>query len=120
MRARRALVTLLAGGLAATVAAPALAHTGVVSSGPKKGAVVEHLPKTIIVNFSEAPQRLVNGQVLMGGTSHAVRARLSARNARQVRITTRSDQVGRYTVRIMVLAPDGDQQLVTFRFRVAR
>lgn len=120
MRARRAMITLLAGGLTAAIAAPALAHTEVVSSGPKKGAVVKHLPKTIILNFTEAPQRVLKGQVLLAGKDHAVKARLNPKNARQVRITTKTDTVGRYTVKLTLIAPDGDDQLVTYTFRVAR
>jgi methionine-rich copper-binding protein CopC len=120
MRARRALITLLAGGLTAAAAVPALAHTEVISRGPKRGAVVKHLPKTIILNFTEAPQRVVKGQVLLAGKDHAVTAKLNPKNARQVRITTKSDTVGKYTVKLTLIAPDGDNQLVTYKFRVAR
>ncbi len=65
MYARRALVGLLAAASLAGAAAPALAHTELVSTSPKKGAVVKHLPATIKMNFTEAPQRVVSGRLLV-------------------------------------------------------
>jgi methionine-rich copper-binding protein CopC len=120
MRAPRATVTLLACGLAAATAVPALAHTDLVSSGPRKGAVVTAMPKTIILNFEEPLQKVTGGAVLLNGTNYAVTTRLSAKNASQVRITTKSNKVGRYTVKATVTSTDGHTFSVSYRFRVKR
>ena len=121
MHARRALTALLVGGLTVAATTPALAHTGLVSSGPKEGAVVAHLPRTVIVNLSAAPQEVVTSQILFAGADDvATRTRLNPTNARQVRISTRTDRPGAYTVKITILLPDGHTQLVSYRFRVRR
>jgi len=120
MRPRRALVTLLVAGLTAAAAVPALAHTELVSTGPKNGVVVKHLPKTIVLNLTEAPHSADSGTVTLNGTDHAVKTRLNAKNARQVRITTKSDQVGKYTVKVKVTADDGHHEVFTWSFRVTR
>lgn len=122
MNARRALVGALATATLAAAAAPALAHTELVSTSPAKGAVVKHLPSTIRMNFTEAPQRLVSTRVLRAGskTNHRTAAKLNPRNARQVVITTTGDQVGSYTVIVRLVAPDGDTQVVHFAFKVKR
>ncbi len=120
MRVRRALVPLAAAGLIAAGAVPALAHTELVSSGPKKGAVVTHLPGTVVLNFSEALQKVKGGTLKVNGSNRAVRVRLNPRNASQVRITTKGDAEGRYTARVTLLAPDGDTQVVSYSFRVSR
>ena len=120
MRARRALVPLAAAGLIAAAAVPALAHTELVSSGPKKGSVRTHLPRTVILNFSEPLQKVTAGSLILKGSNRAVRVRLNPRNASQVRITTRGDAQGRYTAKVTLLAPDGDTQVVSYSFRVRR
>lgn len=122
MHARRAIVALLAGGALAGGAVPALAHTELVATTPARGAVVRHLPATITLSFSQAAQRVSGGRVLRAGSkvNHARSARLNPRNARQVRIATRLDQVGQYTVVVRLVAPDGDPQVAVFRFRVTR
>lgn len=120
MRTRRALVTLLAAGLTATAAGPALAHTGLVSSGPRSGAVVKHLPKTVILNFGEPLQTIESADVLLGTTDHARKAVLNRRNARQIRITTKTDTQGLYTVKVKLVTADGHHQQVSYRFRVKR
>ena len=122
MYARRAFVGQLAGATLSGAAVPALAHTELVSSSPARGAVVGHLPSTITMRFTEAPQKTLGSRVLLAGsrTNHATRTRLNPKNARQVQITTTGDQVGQYTVVLKVLAPDGDPQTVVYRFRVKR
>jgi methionine-rich copper-binding protein CopC len=122
MNARRSLVGLLAAAFLAGAAVPALAHTELVSTSPAKGAVVKHLPATITMRFTEAPQKVVSGRVLLAGstTNHATRTRLNPKNAREVLMTTRKDQVGAYTVVVKLIAPDGDSQSVVYRFRVKR
>jgi len=120
MHARRALVTLLAAGLTATAAVPALAHTELVSSGPESGAVVKHLPKTVVLNFGETLQTVESATVVTGTENHAVKARLNPKNARQVRITTRTDTQGRYTVTVKLVTSDGHHQQVRYAFRVKR
>ena len=122
MYARRALTGLLAAASLAGAAVPALAHTELVSSSPKKGAVVTHLPATIKMNFTEAPNRVVSGRVLVAGSTvnHATRSRLNPKNARQALITTKDDVVGQYTVVLKLIAPDGDPQTAVYRFRVRR
>lgn len=122
MHARRALIGLLAGASLAGAAVPALAHTELVATSPARGAVVKHLPATITLRFTEAPQKALGARVLLAGstTNRATSTRLNPKNARQVRITTKTDQVGQYTVVLRLLAPDGDPQTVVYRFRVKR
>lgn len=120
MRARRTMITLLAAGAAATAAVPALAHTDLVSSGPAEGAVVKHMPKTVVLNFGEPLQEVEGADVLLGTTDYAKSAKLNPRNARQVRIATRNDKVGRYTVKVKILTADGHRQQVSYTFRVKR
>jgi methionine-rich copper-binding protein CopC len=122
MYARRALIGLLAAASLAVAAAPALAHTELVSTSPKVSAVVKHLPATVKMNFTEAPQKLVSGRLLLAGSSKSLAksTRFNAKNARQVLITTTGDQVGQYSVVLKLVAPDGDSQTIVFRFRVKR
>ena len=121
MRARRVLsVVLVAGGLTAAGAVPALAHTELVSSGPAKGAVVKHLPTVIVLNFSEAVHSVDSGRVVLAGSDHAVSARLNPKNASQIRIRTRTDTTGRYTVTVRITSDDGHRETVSYRFRVRR
>lgn len=118
MRSRRALITLLACGLTLAVAAPALAHADLRSSGPKEGAVVPKVPTTIVLNFAEPLQKVEGYAVLLGGTNYAVSARLNPRNASQVRIATRANRVGLYTVKATVTSTDGHRAQISYRFRV--
>jgi methionine-rich copper-binding protein CopC len=120
MRARRAMITLLAAGAVATAAVPALAHTDLLSSGPAKGSVVKQMPKTVVLNFGEPLQAVEGADVLLGTTDYAKSAKLNPRNARQVRIATRNDKVGRYTVKVKVVTADGHRQQVSYSFRVKR
>lgn len=120
MRARRTMITLLAAGAVATAAAPVLAHSGLVSSGPAKGAVVKHLPKTVVLNFGEPLQAVTSADVLLGTIDHAKSARLNPRNAAQVRIATRNDRVGRYTVKVRFVSADGHRLQASYTFRVKR
>ena len=120
MRSRRTLVALLAAGLTATAAVPALAHTELVTSGPKKNTVVKHLPAVIVLNFSEAVHSADSGAVTLNGVNHAVSTKLNPRNASQVRIRTRNDTVGRYTVTVRITADDGHRETFSYRFRVKR
>lgn len=90
MHARRAVVTLLAGGALAGAAVPALAHTEPVATTPREGRGGRYLPGTIALSFSQASQRVIGGRVLRAGSrvNHARSTRLNPRNARQVRIAT--------------------------------
>ena len=121
MRHRRALVPLLSGALVLGVAAPALAHTELVSSTPKAGATVSRLPATLKLRFSEPPLRIVSVKLVgPGKRNHAKRARFNPRNAKQVMVTTTRRAAGAYTLRLELTAPDGDPQAVTLAFRVKR
>jgi methionine-rich copper-binding protein CopC len=121
MHARRALTGLLAAGLVAGAAVPALAHTELVSTSPARGATVRHLPATITLTFSEAPHSAVSAKVVdKAGKNHATRVRLNPRNARKLQISTTGDPTGKVTVTATVIAPDGDRQAVSFRFTVSR
>ena len=120
MRARRAVVALLALGITAGGAVPALAHTELVSSGPKRGAVVKHLPKTIVLNFNEAIHRVNSGRVLLRGRNRVAWTRLNRKNASQIRIRTKTDRVGLYTVTVRLTSDDGHKERIRFRFRVKR
>ena len=120
MRIRRALVPLLSAGLVLGVAVPALAHTELVSTSPKQGTVVKHLPKTLVMSFTEAPQKVIGVKVLMGGAQYGKGAKLNPKNAKQILTTTTGDRAGAYSVKATLIAPDGDKQLVTYTFTVKR
>jgi copper resistance protein C len=119
VRSRHVLVPVLAAGLALAAAAPALAHTELVSTTPKSGSAVAHMPKTLVMTFTEAPLKVVSVKVLRGTTATSgVKGRFNPKNARQILIPMTAGKAGKYSVRTELIAPDGDKQLVTFGFRV--
>jgi methionine-rich copper-binding protein CopC len=120
MKARLALVAGAAALPAFALAAPALAHTELVSTTPKKGSVVKHLPSTIVMSFTEAPIRVVSAKVVSKGAQHGKGAKLNPKNHRQILVATRNDTVGPYRVSVTLIAPDGHAQLVPLSFRVRR
>jgi methionine-rich copper-binding protein CopC len=120
MRARAALISLASAGLVLGAAVPAMAHTELVSTTPKQGTVVKHLPKTLVMTFTEPPQRVIGVKVLRGTRNVGKRARLNPKNARQILTTTSGDAAGAYSIKATLIAPDGDKQLVTYAFRVRR
>jgi methionine-rich copper-binding protein CopC len=122
MKARSVLTAALAAAALACAASPALAHDELVSSSPRTGASVAHLPATIKLNFAAAVPSVQSGRVLLAGSkvNRATRTRLNPRNARQVLLSTRGDAVGSYTVVVRIIAPDGHRQAVIVRFRVKR
>jgi methionine-rich copper-binding protein CopC len=112
-------VPVLAAGLALAAAVPALAHTELVSTTPKTGSSVAHLPKTIVMTFTEAPLKVISVKVLRGTTAASrVTGHLNPKNARQILVPMKTGKAGKYTVKTQLIAPDGDKQLVTFGFRV--
>lgn len=120
MKARLAAAAAVAALPALALAAPALAHTELVTSTPKQGSVVRHLPKAVVLSFTEAPIRVVSAKVASSGRQLAMKARLNPKNHKQVLVATRNDRVGPYRVSVTLIAPDGDTQLVPITFRVRR
>ena len=122
MRARVAFATLASAGLIlGAVAAPALAHSELVSSTPAKGSTVKHLPRTVVLTFSEPLAKVTSVKLLHYGVhDHATSARLNPRNARQVLVRTAMDEAGVYTVRALVVADDGHREIITYKFTVKR
>jgi methionine-rich copper-binding protein CopC len=119
--ARRTLIGLVAALPALIAAGPAFAHAELVSTAPKNGAVVRHLPKTVSLTFGEALERVVSVRIVhQPGRQVGRGARLNPRNAKQVLARTSADRTGRYTVVWRVIAPDGDTQVGSFGFRVRR
>ena len=116
------LAALAAGAvLSAGPVVPADAHTVLVSSSPKSGAVVPRLPRTVSLTFVAPLAKVLRAQVLDArGRDRAVSARLSPRFAGTVLIRTRSGPRGRYTVRYRVLSRDGHVVTGTIRFRARR
>jgi methionine-rich copper-binding protein CopC len=111
-------VPLLTAGLALAVAAPALAHTELVRTTPRAGGAVAHMPKTLVMTFTEPPLKVVSVKVKRGRSVSRVTGRLNPKNARQILVPMKGGKAGRYSVRTTLIAPDGDKQLVTFGFRV--
>lgn len=122
MKARPLLTAALASAALGGTAAPALAHDELRSSSPRKGATVAHLPATIKLNFAEAVPTVIDGRLLLAGSKRnlAPKTAINPRNAHQIRVSTMGDAVGRYTLVVKIVAPDGDKQTVTLRFRVRR
>jgi methionine-rich copper-binding protein CopC len=119
-RARRAVPAVAAAALLAVSAGAALAHTGVRSTSPAKGATVKNLPSTIRITFTEPLGRVNSVKVMRRGVNHATRARLNPRRASQVLVSTRANRVGAYTVVWTVTSADGHRQAGSFAFRVRR
>jgi hypothetical protein len=82
--------------------------------------VVKHLPKPIGTPFTEAPLKVVSASVVPSGRRHGTGAGLNPRKHRQILVGTRNDTVGRYRVSVVLIAPDGDRELVPLAFRVRR
>ena len=117
---RRHLIPIL---IAAVVvpASHAFAHTELVFTSPKSGSVVRNLPPTITLTFGEAGIRVVSVKVLCRGTlDRAVSAVRNPKNARQILVRTRRNDIGLYTVKWTITAADGDAVAGTYRFRVRR
>ena len=119
MRSRHALVPVLAAGLALAAAAPALAHTELVSTTPTSGGAVARMPKTLVMTFTEPPLKVLRVTVLRGTTAASgVTGRLNPKNAKQILVPMKAGRAGKYRVSTQLIAPDGDKQLVTYGFRV--
>lgn len=66
LRARVALVVLLAFSALALQASPASAHSGMTGSDPADGSTVDVAPDRIVLSFNEAPQTLGSEIVVLG------------------------------------------------------
>lgn len=122
--ASRRATTLVAGALLAALAAgPALAHSGVTSTSPARGATLDRVPARMAVTFSEAVGRAGTMTVTRNGTGNLARgARISPKNARTVLVTLRrpgpKKQAGRYRLTWRVTAADGHALTGTVSFTV--
>jgi methionine-rich copper-binding protein CopC len=119
----RSAVVRLSAGLAALLlvlapAAPAAAHAALISSSPADGAVVETLPDTVELTFSEAvatPAYVVvtdpHGRTASVGEPQVADASVS-------QPTGQSDDEGEYTVEYRIVSADGHAVSGSVRFTV--
>ncbi len=121
-RTRRvALITLLAGGLLASGAVTAYAHTDLERTSPANRAVVRNLPQTVKLTFGAPLASVTSVRVLHRGTSNRTKSvRLNPRNAAQILVRTTGNQQGRYRVTWRVVGGDGHHLRGSFGFRVKR
>jgi copper transport protein len=105
MRARRAIVVLLAAGAAALfAAAPAQAHALLKSSVPADGSTVPQAPKTIQLFFTEPPEPALSAVGILDSSGHSVsgvgKPQVAPANAEELVVTVRPGSLsnGVYTV----------------------
>lgn len=112
-------IALTASAVALIAAPAAMAHSGLRSTTPRSGSVVQALPATVTFTFGDRLLRVVSVQVVdSAGVDHARSSRLDPRNAARVVVATRRSTPSRYTVRWKVQSEDGHSEAGAFSFRV--
>ena len=91
---------------------PALAHTALVSSTPRNGAILQESPKNFVLRFSETLAQLdrkqINTMKVMGPSK--VRVKLNSMKIMKTSLSTTPLQPltsGRYEISYRVVAEDG-------------
>ena len=91
---------------------PAMAHTALVSSTPRNGAILQVSPKNFVLRFSETLAQIdgkqINTMKVMGTSK--VRVKLNAMNIMKSSLSTTPLQpltIGRYEISYRVVAQDG-------------
>ena len=108
--------SILAMGPAAQIVS---AHTGVVATSPKTGAMLSDAPRIVTVTFS---QEILRGTMVVRKAGVVVSrgsGRKDPTNVRRVRVALKSGLgKGRYVARWTITAVDGHVQHGSFSFRV--
>jgi hypothetical protein len=91
---------------------PAMAHTALVSSSPRNGAVLQASPKNFVLRFSESLAQIdgkqINTMKVMGPSK--VRVQLNSMKIMKSSLSTTPLQpltIGRYEISYRVVAKDG-------------
>jgi methionine-rich copper-binding protein CopC len=102
---------------------PAMAHTALVSSTPRNGAILEVSPKNFVLRFSETLAQIdgkqINTMKVMGPSK--VRVQLNSMKIMKSSLSTTPLQpltIGRYEISYRVVAKDGHTLNGTLRFTI--
>jgi copper transport protein len=125
MTLRTAAALTAASCVAALGATSALGHSGVESSSPRSGAVLERTPAQVTITFAGPVARVGTITATRNGRGHLVkRAYLSPRNASRVVVELKrpgpKKQPGAYRVSWRVTGSDGHAVRGVIGFRVRR
>ena len=117
------VVAAAATALAAlATAAPASAHSTLLSTEPAKDSVVEHSPKRVVLRFDEPVETALGAVRVYDGSGEEVSAEGIARPASE-QVAARIDhelERGTYTVAWRVISSDSDPINGAFVFHVGR
>lgn len=107
----------LAAALALALPAVATAHSALVSSSPKDGAVVARVPARVVLVFAQVPAKVGLMSVMdLQGRDIVARVRRDRRDARRVVVTLKPGAAGRYRTTWRVMSPDAHRLTGTFSF----
>ena len=102
---------------------PAMAHTALVSSTPRNGAILQASPKNFVLRFSETLAQIdgkeINTMKVMGPSK--VRVKLNAMKIMKTSLSTtplKPLAIGRYEIIYRVVAQDGHTLNGTLRFTI--
>ncbi len=120
MRRHRLPIAILAAALTVAITAPALAHTEVKSTSPRKGSTAGTSLKTVKVTFDGRirsgtlrVKRVGGGKVSIGSGGR------DPRNVRRLAVRLKSRlSAGRYKASWTIVADDGHGQKGSFRFKL--
>ena len=112
----------VAGALTLAIAVPALAHTEVKSTSPKRGGTASTAIKSVKVTFEG---RIRSGTLTVrkvgGGKVSVGSGRRDPRSVRRLVVGLKSGlAAGRYKANWKMIAADGHEQKGSFRFRLER
>ena len=101
----------------------AMAHTTLVSSSPRNGAILQASPKNFVLRFSETLAQIdgkqINTMKVMGPSK--VRVKLNAMNVMKTSLSTTPLQpltIGRYEISYRVVTKDGHTLKGNLRFTI--
>jgi len=102
------------------IPAPALAFAELDRAVPRVGSTIAAAPKTVVLNFSEAPES-ATGEVRdsLGARVDVGGLKIDRSDRQRGFLTVKSLGPGEYTVRWWAKADDGDETQGRFLFRVA-
>jgi methionine-rich copper-binding protein CopC len=118
-RPRRAgpivLVALVATLATAT---PAPAHSGVIATSPRDGAVLAQPPQRVVVTFGDVLGAVTSARVVVGGRDVAGAPRLDPRGAARLIVPVTAAASGGHRVEWEVVGADGHALSGAIAFRV--
>jgi methionine-rich copper-binding protein CopC len=111
---------LAAAALAAALATapPALAHSDVVATSPRDGAVLAQPPQRVVVTYGDVLGAATSARVVAGGRDIAGTPRLDPRDARRLVVPLGAAASGAHRVEWEVVGADGHTLTGAIAFRV--